>query len=65
MNNLNQIYLNRRIHQLSFSLLSINLLATLISCNQASTQKGNEASEIKLAIVGQSLIKVDPRKHYA
>lgn len=65
MNNLNQIYLNRRIHQLSFSLLSIILLATLISCNQASTQKSNEASEIKLAIVGQSLIKVDPRKHWS
>lgn len=49
--------------------LSIKLITTsftlfaLVSCN-SDTKSGTDEVEIKLAIVGQSLIKIDPRKHW-
>lgn len=43
---------------------SITLLFA-VSCNRSDRERNSDQAEIKLAVVGQSLIKIDPRKHWA
>ena len=53
----------RSFHHFS-SLFFILLFSLIIGCNQPPKKTIENSSRIKLAIVGQSLIKVDPRKHW-
>jgi len=37
----------------------------VLSCNRSDQYRGSGKTEIKMVVVGQSLIKVDPRKHWS
>ncbi len=49
----------------SFYLFLTLTLLFVLACNHSDQKTRNGKTEIKLVVVGQSLIKIDPRKHWS
>lgn len=62
MNNTVKKFISNRVYTGSIALITLLLM---LSCNHSDPETGISKTRIKLAIVGQSLIKIDPRKHWS
>ena len=62
MNNIVKKFINHRVYTGSIALITLLLVLSYVHSDSGT---GISKTRIKLAIVGQSLIKIDPRKHWS